>query len=278
MLISKKNSLFYLNAKRYFMFELIEQFINQIEEDQNFSQNTKTAYKGDLKDLCNYITTTNTQLGNINHTWVKDYLKYLVEHNKERNSFNRRASTLRIFLRYLYKNRLVPTNYSLIVDNQTVLIKTNEHALEINEIKNIIENQDLKIDQRLILLMIGKLGLTATQIESLNIHQVDFENKTISLSDTEKLILKDDIFILFRDYLLNYRANLPNANEHLSLFINEKGGALAETDIYKLIKKLSEEHGLKGKLTTRNLKKLSEDRLDVLLMQKELFDVTQSNI
>ena len=255
------------------MKEIIEQLISQIEEDQNFSQNTKFAYKSDLKDLLDYITSTNTQLSEINHIWVKDYLKNLEETNKERNSYNRRASTFRTFLKFLYKNNMAPTNYSLIVDNQTTMYKTQDEDLENSDIKKIIGETSLKIDQRLILLMIGRLGLSATQIVSINTFQIDFENKVINLSDTEKVELPLEIFTVLREYLLNVRANLPGASEHLNLFLNEKGRPLSEVDIYKLIKNLSEDLNLKGKFTTRSLKKLSENKIDILSMQKEVFSI-----
>ena len=254
------------------MREIIEQLISQIEEDQNFSDNTKSSYKSDFKDLLDYVTKTNTQLTDINQGWVKNYLKHLEETNKERNSFNRRASTFRIFLRFLYKLKLLPTNYSLIVNNQTAFFKTSEHELQHDDIKNLTEDPKLKIDQRLILLFIGRLNLTATQIVSLNTFQIDFEKKAINLSDTEKIELPHQIFTLLREYLVEIRATLPGADEYLGLFLNEKGAPLTEVDIYKLIKKLSEELSL-PKLTTRSLKKLSVDKIDILSMQKEVFNV-----
>lgn len=258
------------------MREIVEQFINQIEDDQIFSSNTKSAYKSDLNEFLNYIISNKTQLQDINQTWVKNYLKNLEETNKERNSFNRRASTFRIFLRFLYKNKMAPTNYALIVDNQTTFSKTQEEEIKVDDIKKIITDTKLKADQRLILLMIGRLGLNATQIVLLNTFQVDFENKVISLSDTEKIELPYEIFLILREYLLEVRASLPGANDHLNLFLNEKGKPLAEIDIYKLIKNLSADLNLQGKFTTRNLKKLSNEKIDVLSMQKEIFNVISS--
>ncbi len=255
------------------MKEIIEQFINQIEEDQEFSTNTKASYKSDLNELSEYITSTNTQPQDINQEWVRTYLKNLEETNKERNSFNRRASTFRIFLRFLYRNKLAPTNYSLIVNSLSTFEKNPVNELEANDLRKIIEDTKLKMDQKLILQMLGKIGLSATQIVSINTFQVDFENRLISLSDTERIHLPHEIFITLREYLLEQRPNLPGANEHLNLFLNENGKPLVEGDIYRLVKKLSQELNLEGKFTTRNLKKSSENKNDILSMQKEIFNV-----
>lgn len=259
------------------MKDIIEQLINQIEMDQKLSQNTKIAYKGDLKDLLEYSISTNSQIQDINQDWIRSYLKHLEETNQERNSFNRRASTFRLFLRFLYKNNLAPTNYSLIVNNQTVFFKSQEDELQTDDIKKIIEETKLAQDQRLILLLIGRLGLTATQIVSLNTFQVDFENKVINLSDTEKIELPLEIFTILRDYLLEKRTNLSGSQDHLSLFLNENGTPISELNIYKLIKKLSEDLSLVGKLTTRNLKRSLENKSDVLSMQREVFSVISPN-
>lgn len=255
------------------MRELIEQFIRQIEEDQGFSSNTKASYRSDLNDFMDYVILTNSQLSDVNQTWVKKFLKHLEEINNERNSFNRRASTFRIFLRFLYKLKLLPTNYSLIVNNRTSFFKTSEDNSQIEDIKKLIEDTKLKIDQRLILLFVGRLGLTGTEIVSLRTFQVDFEKRIINLSDTGVLELPHQIFSLLREYLLEVRANLPGASENLSLFLNENGSSISEADIYKLIKRLGEDLNVQGKLTTRNLKRSLEDKNDILSMQREIYSV-----
>ena len=254
------------------MKEIIKQFISQIEEDQKLSSNTKSAYKSDLNELLEYASLKNSQLSDVDQTWVRDYLKHLEAINQERNSYNRRASTFRLFLRFLYKNKMAPTNYSLIVSNQATLFKTQEDT-EPSEMKKIIEDSKLTTSQRLILLMIGRLGLNGTQIASLKTFQVDFENKSLTLSDTEKIELPFEVFALLRDYLLNIRETIPEAGEQLNLFLNENGRPMTDSDIYKLIKNLRNSLGLEGKLTTRSLKKLSENKVDVLSMQREIFNV-----
>ena len=254
------------------MKEIIQQFISQIEEDQKLSSNTKSAYKSDLTELINYVISKNTQLSDIDQTWVRDYLKHLEETNQERNSYNRRASTFRLFLRFLYKNKMAPTNYSLIVTNQTTFFKTEEDAKP-SEMKKIIEDTKLTTPQRLILLMLGRLGLNGTQITSLKTFQVDFENKSLTLSDTEKIELPFEVFSLLREYLLDVREAIPGAGEQLNLFLNENGRPMTDSDIYKLIKHLRESLGLEGKFTTRSLKKLSENKIDVLSMQREIFNM-----
>ena len=252
--------------------------ICQAERELIFSDTDGDFDRSDLNDFLEYVISTNTQVQNINQDWVRNYLKHLELANKERNSFNRRASTFRIFLRFLYRHNLAPTNYSLIVNNQTTFSKTQEEELETNDIKKILEDTKLQTDQRLILLMIGRLGLSGTQIVSLNTFQVDFENKTITLSDNEKIGLTHEIFIILREYLLEVRPQIPNADVCLNLFLNENGRPLGEIDIYKLIKKLSEDLSLVGKLTTRNLKKLSENKnADILSMQREIFSVISPN-
>lgn len=255
------------------MKNIIQQFISQIEEDQSLLPNTKTSYKSDLKELLEYSVAANTQPHDINQEWVRNYLRHLESTNKERNSFNRRASTFRIFLRFLYKNKLAPTNYSLIVSNLTTFEKTQNNELETEDIRKIIEDTKLKPEQKLILQLIGKIGLTATQIVSLNTFQVDFENKLISLSDSERIYLPQEVFISLREYLLEVRSNIPEASESLSLFLNESGKPLTEADIYKMIKKISEDLSLQGKFTTRSLKKSAENKIDILSMQKEVFGV-----
>ena len=257
------------------MREIIEQFIEQIEDDQKFSLNTKSAYKSDLNDLIDYVISTKSEIADLNQSWVKNYLQHLESTNKERNSYNRRASTFRIFLRYLYNKNLAPTNYALIVDNLSIFFKSDEDELQVEDIKTIIEDIKLKPDHRLILLLIGRLSLTATQIVSLNTHQLDFEAKTLNLSDTQKIELPHQIFTLIREYLLDVRPNIIGANENLSFFLNEKGKSFTEIDIYKLIKKLSEDLSLKGKLTTRSLKKLSEKEStnDIMAIQREIYSI-----
>lgn len=258
------------------MREIIEQLIKQIEEDQNYSLNTKVSYRSDLNELLDYTIATSTKLTDINQSWVKNYLKHLEETNKERNSYNRRASTFRFFLKYLYKNKLAPTNYSLIVDNQPTIFNLQDDSEKFKTLKNIIQGDKLKINERLILLLIGKLKLSATQIASLNTFQIDFESRSILLSDTEKIELQHEIFTILREYLLEVRSKLPGASENLSLLLSEDGQPLSETDIYKLIKRLKEQLNLNEEFTTRSLKKMSEyeNRINILDVQNRIFSIS----
>lgn len=258
------------------MRDIIRQFINQIEEDQKLSDNTKNSYKSDLNDLLEYVISTNSDIQDINHIWVKNYLKHLEEANKERNSFNRRASTFRIFLRFLYRNKLAPTNFALIVNNQSTFYKSYDDSLQTEDIKRVIEETKLKEDWRLILLLIGKLGLNATQIANIKTFQVDFENKTINISDTEKIYLPIEIFNELRNYILNTRTKLQAKDDNLSLFLNIDGTPISEADIYKIIKKLSSDLRLEGKFTTRKLKKSLSKKVDILEIQREVLSVIPS--
>ena len=260
------------------MKEIIEQLINQIEEDQKLSFNTKAAYKSDLNELIDYVVSVNSQLVDVNQTWVKSYLRRLEETNQERNSLNRKASTFRLFLKFLYRNKMAPTNYSLIVNNYSVFEKSDEQEIETGEMRKIIEGTTLQLQDRLILLFIGRLGLNATEIAYINIHQIDFENRLINFSDTRKIYLPLDVFSFLREYLLEVRSTLLGSDEHLNLFLTEKGKPVDERDIYRLIKELSSELNLSGKLTTRNLKKLSEEKIDVLSMQREVLRVVSSPV
>lgn len=255
---------------------IIEQLINQIEQDQSYSFNTRLSYKSDLNELLEYVVSTNTKLTDINQSWVKSYLRHLAETNEERNSFNRRASTFRLFLKFLYKSKLAPTNYSLIVNNQPTFFKSQE-VLKNEDLRKIIQETQMKITDKLILLLIGKLGLTATQIALLNTYQIDFDKKAIIVSDLEKIMLPQDVFAILREYLLEVRENLQGSKEHLSLFLNEKGESLREDNIYRLIKKLRENVNLEVKLTTRSLKKSLEVKNDVLSMQQEILSVITPN-
>ncbi len=253
------------------MNEIVKQLISQIEQDQKLSFSTRNAYKGDLLDLLDYMFDTNTEISQIDHNWVKKYIKYLEETNLERNSFNRRASTFRLFLKFLYRNKMAPTNFSLIVNNKSAHYSSPEDLSDVSSIESIISETRLCLEERLILLFIGRIGLTATQIANLKTFQVDFENKLINVSDTEKIYLPNDTFNLLREYLVEKRQD----SENLSLFIDEKGNPITELDIYRLVKSLNKnvlpENNFK--LTTRNLKKLSREKIDFLSMQKDVLSV-----
>lgn len=259
------------------MQDIIKQLIYQIEKDGKLTPNTKASYKSDLNELLDYSLNKKSKVQDINQAWVKEYLKHLEDTNREKNSYNRRASTFRTFLKHLYLNKLAPTNYALIVNNATTFNTKKDHELKNQNINEIIENAELTKEQKIILYLICETGLSATQIVTLNTYQVDFENKSINISDREKVILSEKLFNELRDYLLNVRCNLIGADKILSLFLDELGLAYTEDDIYKLVKKLSTDLNLEGKFTTRNLKNTLSSKKDFLSMQEEVLSVISSN-
>lgn len=251
------------------MQDIIQQLIHQIENNSKYTHSTKACYKSDLNELLEYVKRLDCSIRDINRDWIKSYLTYLEELHKERNSFNRKASTFRLFLKYLYLNKLTPSNFSLIVYTLGNIEKLNEDSLSQEEIIQIIENANLPLDHKLILVLLNKSGLDATEIVSLNSHQIDFENKCILLSDSEKVFLDFETFNLLRDYLINVRPKKEGADKFLKIFLNTAGRPLGETDIYTIVKDLSTSLNLEGKLTTRTIKKSRNQKRDILSIQKD---------
>ena len=82
--------------------ECILEFINYLQIDKKYSENTIASYAADLKDYQNFMMNLlKKDIYHIERKDIKLYLKYLKDQKKSPKSISRRISCIRGFYKFL---------------------------------------------------------------------------------------------------------------------------------------------------------------------------------
>ena len=90
----------------------IEKFIEYIQFEKRFSQNTIIAYKKDLSQFSEYII-LEYQLNHIdkaNYQMIRSWIVYLVGKSVSSGTINRKLSALKSYFKYLLKEAVIIEN------------------------------------------------------------------------------------------------------------------------------------------------------------------------
>ncbi len=236
----------------------VEQYIQYLRYEKNYSSHTVFAYKRDLEQFLTFAS-TNFQLespSDMDADIIRAWMLALMEKGDTARSVNRKLSSLRSYWRYLLRQGLVTVN-----PTQKVLTPKIKKALpsflKENELNDLLDKArsetqaDSFIESRdnLILEMFCLTGIRRAELISLKTGDVDTGSASLKVTgkrNKQRILpfgaaLKksiDNYLVLRLDYL-NKLKDYPEVEP--PFFINAKGRALNPRRVYSLVnEKLAE--------------------------------------
>ena len=237
-----------MNKKSFFLFPIITDYIDYIENIRGLSNNTTKSYERDLLKFSNFVKSsgiTNFQFitEDICSSWIAD----LFQKNVSPRSIQRHISSAKGFFSYVKKNGLIDNSpFELITSPKApnylpnVLSPEDVEQLLSFKPKNTQEIRDIAIVE-----LIYSSGLRVSEVVSSNTN--DFEENKDFLrvlgkgSKTRLVPVGRFAKAAIARWLLE-RNKLHTKDE--SLFVNLRGGRISSRSIQERIKKLALIQGL----------------------------------
>ena len=97
-----------MNRQIVFMF--LEQFIKYLTFEKRYSQHTIIAYKNDIIQYQQHLTSLETEIQLANHQNIRSWIIDLMDNSLDPKSINRKISTLRSFYKFLQKEKVITDN------------------------------------------------------------------------------------------------------------------------------------------------------------------------
>ena len=242
--------------------ELIETIINIISVEKGLSENTKIAYKSDIKLTFYWFNKNGVDYLKANEKDFINFLAFLQSQNYTPNTLSRKLSSIRQFYKILKEEDYIPTNplnniptfknekklpKALSEDVITLLLEKAKENYEI--IKN--ENTDKKIKNLRTLTVLETLYSTGMRItELLSLPLSDFVNIRNNLQikgkgDVYRLVAFNKESLRIINLWLKYRSNLKKFSKNKFLFPEKNGNSyISRQTLYKDIVGLSNSIGI----------------------------------
>lgn len=234
----------------------IDDFIEYIKKERNYSDYTETNYMIDLDNYSDYINKKRISYKNITYKQITEYIKYLKE-EKELNStsINRHLSSLRSFYNYLIRIGNINNNPFKLVRGPKKAIKLPNYMKysEFEEMVNSCDETDLGVRNRAILEILLSTGARVGEIINVKLSDIDFSNQEIRVlgkGNKERICyFNEHAEEALKKYINGSRPNLLGNKKSDYLFINHIGGHLTDRGIRLIIDNIIRVSSINTKVT-----------------------------
>lgn len=228
------------------MEQLISEFIQFIQFEKRYSENTIISYKNDLAQFSVFIEKEYEimELDAVKHPFIRSWIVKLMEQDIAPRSINRKLSALKSLFKFALRKGIVTKNpMSKIVAPKTskklpVFVEQTNIQRLLDEEESAVSEQDLPTNQRdkLIIELLYATGMRRTELIHIQKSQIDSYGNQIKVLGKGK---KERIIPLPQELVQHMHEYLKMNNDVVSdfLFHDKNGKQLAPHLIYSIVKK-----------------------------------------
>lgn len=234
----------------------IENFIDYIRIQRNYSNNTEINYLIDLEEYEEYIKKNKIDYKKITYKEISIYIKYLKETKEyEPASINRHLSSLRSFYNYLLNQEEIKSNPFKLVSGPKKAIKLPNY-MKYSEFEIMIAacgDDILGIRNQALLELLISTGARIGELINIKIKDIDYDKKEIKVlgkGNKERICyFNEHAMHSLKKYINESRPILLKNKTSEYLFINHIGGNLTDRGVRSILDSIIKKSTLNTKIT-----------------------------
>jgi site-specific recombinase XerD len=216
--------------------ELLENYINYLENVKNYSDHTCTAYKNDLEQYFDYLKNTKKNLFD-----NEDFVDYLFSLELAKSTINRKLTSVNNFL--LWSSKL--DKYKGKTFRKSENLKTEKklpNILTSNYINNLIDKLPTStakdVRNKAIIELLYSSGLRVSELVNLKINDVknDGSLRVIGKGRKERLLpMTDQAYKIISLWLKSNRAEFLKDNDNQFIFLGVRGKQITDREVRRVV-------------------------------------------
>lgn len=237
-------------------------FLDYLQAECGLANNTRKAYRGDLKRFLAHLDEAGTGgLGGISTRDIETFLRAEKRRGYATASVARSHAAVRMFCRFLVMERVLQRDPAESIDSPrkwhrlpTVL---NKDAVDL-----LLSAPDASRDvhalrDRAILMLLYATGMRASELVGLGLNDINFELgvvRVLGKGGRERIVpVAEEALRVVREYMADCRPTL-RARGHEKLILSRTGRELRREDVYRLVKKYVRKAAIKGRISPHTLR------------------------
>ncbi|MBS1573382.1 MAG: site-specific tyrosine recombinase XerD [Bacteroidetes bacterium] len=234
--------------------EKIQDFESFLRFERNSTDNTLSAYIGDLKKLKQF---SETQLGgvsplSITHSHLQEYLYQNSKDKISERSQARWISSIKAFFKYLHEDEMREDNPAHLLECPKLGLYLPD-TLSLSDIDKILSSIDVSTDlgkrNNCMIEVLYGCGLRVSELIELKISNINFKEKYMSIEGKGQKVrlvpLADLTIDLILDYINQVRSTQKINPKHQDiLFLNSRGTTMSRVMVFIIIKELAQKAGI----------------------------------
>ncbi len=238
-------------------------FIYYAAVDCALSKNTLAAYQNDLADYADYLAKQGiSELSAVTSDDIRRYLHFCEQNNLSSKTIERRASTIRVFHRYLFTERKLPADPASFIEAPK-LGKYLPSVLSDDEMTRLLSSvteTGTRYPQRdtMIVELLYGCGLRVSELSDLRIGRIKLNTGVIRVlgkGSKERVVpLGEKAAIAVKSYIEGEYTHLRNELSKDYVLLSRYGNRLDRHAIFKIIQKLAALSGVKKAVSPHTLR------------------------
>ena len=253
----------------------INDFLLYLKVDLNYSENTISTYENSLNHL---VKSTNKDLLKLTNN---DIERFIISLELEPSSISNYLSGFKSFYNYYVKLGKISINPTDSISTPKLIKKLPIYLTE-EEIDNLLDidiTDAFSARNKSILELLYSSGLRISELVSLEFKNIDLNDSIIRVmgkGSKERIVPINDIAIHYlKIYVKYYRHLLVKLEQNNYLYLNNHGKKMTRQGIYKMIKKLTLEKGIKKDVSPHTIRHsiathMLENGADLTIIQEFL--------
>jgi len=227
------------------MKELIDTFLNYLSVERGLSNNTTLAYREDLSSYLDFISSRHiAALSKVNKNDITNFMLAQKDKGISVNSIARRLAAIRMFHRFLVRERIIKNDPSTLVDSPK-LWKRIPDTLSLNEVNSLIAQPDIRSKQgnrdKAILEILYATGMRVSEAVNLKVGDINLDIgflRCIGKGRKERVVpLGTKAINSLKRYLTVSRPRLLKKRESQVLFLSRLGRKISRQSLWKIVKR-----------------------------------------
>ena len=255
----------------------ISDYLNYLEIDMNYSDNTISSYDSDLNKLNIYFD--KKDLLKLSNKDLEKYITTLEEYAP--STVSRNISSIKGFYTYMVKIGKISTNPSELIKEP----KLGRHLptyLTIDEVNTLLDidiENNFDYRNKAILELMYATGLRISEVVDLEFKNIDFDDciiRVMGKGSKERIVpINDYALDALKEYIDIARPSMLIKGDNNYLFINNHGNKMTRQAVFKIIKKECELKGITKNISPHTLRHtfathLLENGADLRVIQELL--------
>lgn len=244
------------------MKELIDIFLNYLSVERGLSQNTIVSYRQDLDSYIGFISRHHGDaLSKIAKNDIINFMMNQKDKGISANSIARRLAAIRMFHRFLARERILKNDPSSLIDSPKLWKKIPD-TLSLNEVEALLAQPDIRDKQgardKAILETLYATGMRVSEVSNLRNDNVNLDIgflRCIGKGNKERVIpLGKKAIAAIRRYSEFSRLHFLKTKESEFLYLSRLGKRISRQSIWKIIKRYAKAARIKKPIKPHTLR------------------------
>jgi len=251
------------------MREYIENFLKYLVVEKGFSKNTEEAYRNDLSQLENFVTTEAAKRGetaswdNFDRQKMLSYMLYLKEKRYASTTLARKEAAAKSFFKFLSDERKVQQNPTENIASLKVG-RALPKAISVAQARKLLDEPakqstpEARRDKAMLELLYAS-GMRVSELVALNIGDVDISGgfvRCYGKGNKERMIpLYPRAAQWIDEYLKEARPKIvQNRSDEKAMFLNVRGERLTRQGLWQILKGYVKDANIDVEVTPHTLR------------------------